>query len=597
MKEKIAFYSVIVLLFISLHAKSQQTENPVARSSSGIYDAKYPFHPETAVSFTSSNLPIVIIDLDERMKDKQEDTRVKADMKIIWHRDGSRNYMSDVQDPEKLQNSAIVDYNGFIGIKYRGNSSYNMADKKPFGMQTWNASLKKNKISILGMGADSDWALLSSYADKSLMRDIFTFDILKGYLDYVPTGRYCEVVLNGIYQGVYIMVARVRTGDNRINIPSPKTSGDELTGGYHLEIDRSDEPGFYSNQYNVDLYGNQKNNRTYYQYKSPDGDDYAGGTMEVQRAYIINYIHEFERVMAGADYKNPQTGYRKYLDVTSVIDFMLAQELARNNDAYRLSTPLYKDRDSVEPRFKMSIWDLNLGYGNANYYEAWPTEGWCYNFNRIEESNLVPFWFKKLLEDDDFQKELKARWSYYRTNSLTNENIVHKIDSLKNLLSESQARNFSAWKILGRSVWPNYFVGQTWQEEIDYFQSFVLDRVAWIDGQWLTAWPDNLLANAGFEKDPYGGLSMWTTSGDCGTSTNAHSGNKSMSFRGSSKIRQTLTELKEGIYTLEFWARTEGTPKGSYYLLHNNTKYFAGTVSDNQGTYTLMTVKRPEYYI
>jgi len=60
------------------------------RHLSGINDSKYPFHPTQQLNFTSSNLPIVMIDLDTRMADKEQDLRVSASMKIIRHKKQQR---------------------------------------------------------------------------------------------------------------------------------------------------------------------------------------------------------------------------------------------------------------------------------------------------------------------------------------------------------------------------------------------------------------------------------------------------------------------------------------------------------------------------
>lgn len=551
------------LTLISLHNIYCQSnyQQPELRS---IQDSLYKHHPKVNYSFSSSNLPIVVITLNEKMKSKSEDTRVSADMKIIWDRNGLRNNYPDTTATGDPANPVAVDYNGKIEIKYRGNSSYYNSDKKPFAVKTVNEKGKKLNVSILGMGADSDWALLAPFGDKSLIRDILVFDLMKnGNMEYVPTGRYCEVVLNGVYQGIYIMAARVRTGEHRVNIPEPENAGDELTGGYLLEIDRNDgDDGFFSKHYNLDLNGDRRN-KTYYQHKSPDGDDYAKGKMDEQRKYIENHVHEFEAVMASDNYKDKQTGYHKYLNIPSVLDYFVAQEFSRNTDGYRLSTPIYKKRDSVDPRFHMSIWDLNISLGNSDHYGGWSSQGWINNFNLTHnEDNYVPFWFKKLLEDTEFKGSLKKRWGEVRNSILSDRAIESKIDSLVALLDESQARNFDIWPILGKKVWPNVYWGDTWQKEINYLKSYIQRRVSWLDSQWLTESPENLLSNSGFEEDLLTNYpSSWEKSNNnCGHSDNAYSGQKSMSFRGDVTMWQTLCELEPGLYNLEFWARTEGYP-------------------------------------
>ncbi len=468
------FSLLVTLLFCSTNNLQAQTTR--AEAPSGISDPFYPAHPNTNVPFSSSNLPVVIITMKAPMASKTADTRVEADMKIIYRTNGSRNNIADTISTN-LTDTSIINYAGRIGIKYRGNSSYYNSNKKPFSVRTEDVGGNKKEVSILGMGSDSDWALLAPYSDKSLMRDVLTFDLMRGYLEYVPTGKFCELILDGVYQGVYIVTARVKRGSNRLDLPKPKASGDGLTGGYHLEIDRDNEPGFYSNYSYVG-----QTRKHYYQFKYPEQEDYTAG-MDAQKNYIINKVREFEDVMASFNYKDSVTGYRKYLDVQSVIDYMLAQELTHNVDGYRLSTPIYKYPDSKDPRFKMSIWDFNISLGNADYYGGYLTTGWSWALNSTAEPQNPPFWFAKLLADEDFKKELRLRWMHYRKTNVASENIEAKIDSLAALLDEAQARNFQAWKILGTYVWPNYHISTSWNGELIYLRNWLSQRVNWMDSQ------------------------------------------------------------------------------------------------------------------
>ena len=63
------------------------------------------------------------------------------------------------------------------------------------------------------------------------------------------------------------------------------------------------------------------------------------------------------------------------------------------------------------------------------------------------------------------------------------EYIEYLIDSLANIITESQARNFEAYPILGSYVWPNYFIGDTWESEIQFMKEWISARIAWMDGQ------------------------------------------------------------------------------------------------------------------
>ena len=463
------------------------------------------FKPDNQkVKFTETNLPIVFIDTQHQVIEREN--RITAKMKIIDNGEGQLNHMDTLLYPNQT-----VDYSGYIDLKYRGNSSFTNSDKKPYVIRALDKPLeeggKKQKVSLLGMGKDNDWALLAPYADKSMIRDVFAFTLARPFFEYVPTGKYCEMIMDGTYYGVFILSERVRKGKNRLDLPDPGDSGDALTGGYHLEVDRDDEPVYYSKHSPVDSKGNPiRNKKISFQYKNMDQDEFS----KTQLDYIHGYIDAFEDNLASADYKNPETGYRKYIDVTSFIDYMLSTELCHNVDGYRLSTNLYKYRDSKDPRFKTSLWDMNLGFGNADYNNGWRTDTWAYNFNDIAsgDNQLVPFWWYKLLKDDAFMKEVKERWELYRETSYSDKNIELTIDSLTTLLNAkgAQERNSQAWPRWGRYVWPNQYVAQSYDDEISYLKSWIKERLIFMDRALLDKEPEpveytQLTVTAGFNED------------------------------------------------------------------------------------------------
>lgn len=535
----------------------------IGANAEEINDPKYPFHPTINLSFTSSNLPIVILDLDERMADKEDDKRVLANMKIIWNKNGERNDITDIDN---------YDYDGKIKIKYRGNTSFNDSDKKPFAVRTVDDNEKKLSVSILGMGIDNDWVLLAPFHDHSMIRDILLFDLMRETFDYTPAGRYCEVILNGIYQGVYIMTERVRQGSNRVDIDKPSSDeGDNLTGGYHLEIDGADSPGFWGKQESKDLWGNDLNNYTFYQFKYPELEDLS----DKQIDYIKSKVWDMETTIAGDNFKDPDMGFRAYIDTCSLANLYIAQELTRNVDAYRRSTPFYKYKDSTDKRFKFSVWDFNFSSGVAGYLNAWGTEGWAWNNNIEPQAHPVPWMFKRILQDEVFYSSLKRQWKDYRKERLSDEKISSTIDSLTTLLQESQERNFSTWDIFGRPIWPNYYEASSWDDAINYLRNWITSRAAWIDSQWDN---DNVnyVSNGSFEANTYRSnddnadifLADWNTEGYFGLSTNqSNSGEFALGITNKSSVNQIITEIKEGYYyNLSFKSKTISDPDANVYV-------------------------------
>ena len=211
----------------------------------------YPPDDKTVV-IDSTNLPIVWIDVDGAMIDREE--RTSGRMKIIHNGKGKLNYGDTIAHPGQH-----IDYEGYIAIRYRGNSSYSLSDKKPYSFRTLSQPLEqgydKKKVPILGMGKDNNWALLAPYSDKSMIRDLLAFEAARPWMEYTPQGRLCEVYLDGIYYGVFILCEVVSKGKYRLNLDDPGEEGDDLTGGYIMEVGVDDEITYVSKHHPVNADG------------------------------------------------------------------------------------------------------------------------------------------------------------------------------------------------------------------------------------------------------------------------------------------------------------------------------------------------------
>lgn len=437
----------------------------------------------TNVRLEKTNLPIVFVEVDHAMILRTD--YITARMKIIDNGKGNFNYADTVAHPGQH-----IDYNGYIALRYRGNTSFSQCDKKPYAFRPLDKPLEnggeKKKVSLLGMGKDNKWALLAPYSDKSMLRDLLTFEVSRPWMDYTPQGRYCEIFLDGIYYGVYILTEVISKGAHRLNLDDPGESGDELTGGYLLEVDSYDGSSCIQSRYLPrSSSGTIYSCPVYYLYQSPDYEDMTPEQIQ----YIKDQINAMEKAMASNDYCDPLTGYRRYIDEMSFVDFQLAQELSHNVDGYRKSSKFFKHRDSQDPRFKMAIWDFNIAYGNYWKYENWRTDTWIYQSNDILYNNgdrvLVPFWWYQLNRDPYYTGLVKARWKQYRRNNVSDERIMATIDSLATVLTQygAESRNSQAWPRWGVRVWPNYYVANSYQDEIQYLKNWLTARLAWMDEQ------------------------------------------------------------------------------------------------------------------
>ena len=434
------------------------------------------------VRLTSTNLPIVWITVEGTV---QRTEKITARMKIIDNGPGQLNYTDTVAHPGQH-----IDYEGYIGLSYRGNSSFDYSAKKPYSFRPLNRPLEEGgswqRASILGMPRDNKWALLAPYNDKSLLRDILAFEISRPWMEYVPQGRFCEVVYNGVYYGVFLLTEVVSKGRYRLNLGDPGEEGDELTGGYLLEVDRNEGPCYMSNYLPVMSDGRIIwSTNIYYQYKIPDYEDMTPAQLE----YIQGRIDEMERTLSSYTFRDQATGECLYIDEMSFIDYQLAMEIGHNVDGYRLSGKFFKRRDSVDPRFKMVVWDMNFAYGNAEYMEGYRTDTWVYEVNDLlpqrPTANMVPFWWYKLNHEQAYRRHLKQRWAQYRSTNLRVDNLMALVDSLTTVLTVGGAeyRNSRAYPTWGMYVWPNYYISTSFADEIAYLKQWLLRRISWMDRQ------------------------------------------------------------------------------------------------------------------
>ena len=469
------------------------------------------YKPENSdVVLYETTLPIVFINTctaDSATNIIHKDFYIGARMKIISNADGI-NYGDTLLHPNQT-----ADYDGWIALKYRGHSSFSLSKKKPYNikpLQTADPDGKKLKAPLMGMPADNDWALLAPYADRSLIRDVLMMELARPYFEYVPRMRHCELILDGTYYGVFILSERITKGKNRLNLADPGDEGDALTGDYMVEIDHHDVLNYYVSEYptqNAEGQPFSSNNKVYFQYKHPDYDDMVLRHPE-QLQYLQSWIDQVEDALYflsrdSADSNLPLGpsgtlatsgtqessifNLQSLIDLQSFIDYQLSQEFAGNVDAYRLSTPLYKRRNSVDPRMKTTLWDFNIAFGNATHGDR--TDIWHYDNQYLKETDpyKAPFWWWKLMQNAEYVDQLKQRWATYRHGQYAEENVKGIIDSLVNHLIDCGAveRNYQAHPVWGKDIWPvpNYENTDSYDKEIAYLKDWIARRTEWLDSQ------------------------------------------------------------------------------------------------------------------
>ena len=428
-------------------------------------------NPATYFSIQSSDLPLVVIDTDH--EDIIDAEKIPGSMGIVYNGAGNLNLVS----------GPFNAYSGQIGIEVRGYSSQSLSPKKSYAVELRDADGLDVDASLLGMPEESDWILSANYFDKSFMNNPLTFHLAQQMGHYATRYRHVEVVLNGEYLGIYVLTEKIKRDAGRVDIAKlqpDEITGDDLTGGYILSVERNDiaENGFISDHPPV-VSGNGQ--VVYLEHRYPKPDSIA----PEQRTYIQDYIRDFEDALASPSFADPLTGYRAYIDVPSFIDFFLLNELSRNVDGYRLSSFVYKDKDSNGGLLHAGpVWDFDIAWGNVDYCDGYLTSGWAYQFGDVcgGSGSQIPFWWARLLEDPYYADAVHCRWNELRDNILSPLHVANYCDSIATVLDAAQQRNFTVWPILGQYVWPNPSpIPGDYAGEVLELKNWMADRWAWLN--------------------------------------------------------------------------------------------------------------------
>ena len=414
------------------------------------------------VLFTGTALPIIVLNTDNNTIPNEP--RIKGRIEVKSNDSGGLNFPTDPSS-----------FEGYVDIEVRGSSSQQFP-KKNYSFETQDAFGQDMDTTLLGLPKEEDWILYAPYTDKSLVRDAITYQLGNDLGEYAPRTVACEVFVNGDYQGIYWLEEKIKRDNDRVDIKKldlTDTIGNALTGGYILKVDRDNGGGsYFVSQYE----GTNEAEEIRLVYSDPESQELH----PKQKAYIEEYFGAFEASLFGDNFKDSLLGYRRYVDMNSLLDYFIICELGHNIDAYRLSAFLYKNRNDVDSVFHFGpLWDFNLAFGNADYCNGQSVEGWA--FEDSGNCGNTPRWWARLQEDPYFQDRLRCRYDSLRETTLSNDHLPALVDSLVVLVEASSVRNYEKWPILGIYVWPNFYIGQTYADEVNYLKQWIGDRLAWLD--------------------------------------------------------------------------------------------------------------------
>lgn len=424
-------------------------------------------NPASYFSLQESDLPIVVINTNGQTI--QDDPKIFADMGIIYNGPGVRNHMTDPKN----------EYDGHIGIEIRGNYSASLP-QKPYAFELQDVNGNQIDSSLLGMPKEHDWLLLANYNDKSFARNIVPYHLFDTMGHYATRNRLVDVVINGAYQGIYLLCEQIKRDNDRIDIaklePTEITLPD-VSGGYIVKIDYWDNSNSWQLNNSPIGYPGLDIHMVYYYPKAED-------LMPQQMSYIQTYIDDFETALYGTNFDDPVNGYRKYIDVPSFIDYFIINEVMRNVDGYKKSRFFYKGKDQLDGTYNKlkagPVWDFD--WAEKDMWGG-QEDGSGFMYPDVNQDVHAPGWYIRLLEDTTFANELRCRYDDLRRSILAESYLNAKIDSVANIVNESQEWHYNTWGHMGQATGTGEVQApsQTYAEEVQRLKDWFQRRVTWLD--------------------------------------------------------------------------------------------------------------------
>lgn len=385
-----------------------------------IDDSEYPY----------AGIPRIVIETENYREIRDRETEIPAKLQI-WG--------------EHAPESEIME----LTIRGRGNTSWTNMPKNSYKIEF------ANKQEILGMPKDRDWALITNYADKTLMRNYIAYKI-GSQLDtyYAPHCKFVELYLNREYLGVYLFTETIKISKKRVNIPKNDYS-------YIVEFD-----GKYKDGEQV-IFSDILRKEKAFRIHTPKNATQA--SLDSIQSFIESFEEFLKNIKDGED-----NNVEKWIDIDESIKYYWIQEFSKNPDTgiyNRFYTSVYFSLVLGE-KIKMGpIWDFDLAFGNH------PDD----NIDLVKNWFIRTDWYYYLFKDNSFKQKAQEYWT---THHEIFKSILDSIDTVKNNLEPASKNNFKRWNILRNTEeWLLKKSYSSYDEAVDDLKNWIIERLQWIDSQ------------------------------------------------------------------------------------------------------------------
>jgi len=395
-----------------------------------------------------------------------------------------------------------VIYDGALTqLKARGNSTFAYYPKKSYQIKL------DTKTDLLGNGEKvKTWVLLAGYGDATQMHDKYFKDLAaKMEMPYVVSSDWVNVWYDGEYRGVYLLSEKNSVGSTGIDITDLEEVYESLNPDYGDNevildgVNKYGQPYKYTDELLDPEGGDSVLNGGYLIELNLTTIDEASGFMTKQgkainvkspeyaskaaMIYISEYYQEFEDAVFAIDADGKYTGYNEatgkyfydYVDLDSLVQVFLIQELGLNSDGFHSSLFFYKE--TGEKMYAGPIWDQEMTFGTGwNVYIA--SDRTFYNY-LADALRQIPAFMDRVKEyySETFAPLIKATVA---------ENGA--IDQYYATLADNAEMNYVLWPFVkvGKPgttdhLWAN---GTTYDGVIDALRLWISQRIEILDDRY-----------------------------------------------------------------------------------------------------------------
>jgi hypothetical protein len=345
-------------------------------------------------------------------------------------------------------------FESLIGIEIRGGTSQSFP-KKSFSMELWENVLgsESYKEKLLDLRKDDDWILDGLWNEPLRLRDFVSHSL------WLKIGRYphaeeepnltlgiekkfCELFLNGHYRGVYYLGEKVDRKQLKLEKYDDGLAGELYKGSYQgsgIIFDR------------LDSYSNNNDKWSGYEAKYPD---------EIGEIDWSN-LHSLVDFVVNSNKTTFDTliGEKVYLKNMADYYIFLNMLYATDNRGRNVYTARY-DQSST---YFFVAWDMDGSFGT----------NWRGKRTNITNKILSNGLFRRLIENQEFKNEVKARWDTLKIGVLS-------VTALKNIFS-SNYEYLKSNGIYEREALDLELPQLYSEQEIDFIHDWIERRFTYLD--------------------------------------------------------------------------------------------------------------------